>query len=238
MDDYRAVCFHRTGSTFLTEYVNKFYGTKAHTPFEFLLDSYILHTDGTITRGGPAEQHGCSLDRVLKKLDYLEQTKLRNENFPIKIIPSSTAELGIEKRLTNYLKGYKIITIARNPWDSFMSFTHQTKTKWRRAHNWVGSPEFQFENIRYEIDESDVMYYAFQWWYNIKFLCELELHHVFNYEDLNTETLNKFFGKEVETNMLPLDINYKECIVNYDEAYTMFNKHFSGWETALYMMRN
>lgn len=235
---YIAVCPHRTGSTFLAEYIKNLYG--GNGAFEFLLDWWILNEDGSHTYDKTISPSSVSSHTLLKKLDYLEQKKLRNEHFPIKIIPNSIRGCGrvIENRLTNYLKDYKILTIARNPWDSFMSFLYQTKTNWELSHKRINDPKFERKNIYYEIKEYDILQYATIWWYDIKFICEIEPYHVFNYEDLNTKTLNDFFGKEIKSSMLPLDINYKEHIINYDEARAMFDKYFSGWETALYMMKN
>lgn len=231
MSEYRVVCMQRTGSTFLTNYMQKFYNVKSE--FEFLLDSHVLHNDGTLTYDKSLRYTGASLDRVLKKLDYLDETKLSELNFQLKIIPNSTMELGIENRLTNYLKGYKILTIARNPWDSFMSIQYQKETNWEYAHNVHQGIEPR--KIHYTIKEKDIIRYAINWWYDVKFISNLE-PHVFDYEDLSAESLNEFFGKQVKPDHWPLGIDYKELILNYDEAYTIFNKHFAGWESALYIM--
>ena len=232
MGEYRLVCTHRTGSTFLTNYIEKFYSVKSE--YEFLLDRHILHDDGTITNNNTAAPNGLSIGAVLKKLDYLEATKLGGVNFQVKIIPNMTAEFGIENRLTNYLKGYKILTIARNPWDSFMSLSYQQKTNWEVTHN--RHEGIQPRKIHYRIEKKDIIDYAASWWYDIKFISNLEPYHVFDYEDLNTEVLNKFFDKQIETDHWPLGIDYKELVLNYDEAYTIFNKYFAGWQSALYIM--
>ena len=99
MSEYRLVCTHRTGSTFLTNYIEKFYNVKSE--YEFLLDRHILHDDGTITNNNTAAPNGLSIGALLKKLDYLEATKLGGVNFQVKIIPNMTAKFGIENRLTN-----------------------------------------------------------------------------------------------------------------------------------------
>tara|TARA_B110000208_G_scaffold164334_2_gene201809 strand:+ start:120 stop:854 length:735 start_codon:yes stop_codon:yes gene_type:complete len=235
MSEYRVVCMQRTGSTFLTNYIKKFYNVKSE--FEFLLDSHVLHNDGTLTYDKSLRYTGASLDRVLKKLDYLDETKLSEFNFQLKIIPNSTMKLGIENRLTNYLKGYKILTIARNPWDSFMSMQYQRETNWEVTHNKRAFNSVKYnKDVRYTIKEKDIIWYATKWWYDIKFISSLEPYHVFDYEDLSAESLNKFFGKHIHPSHWPLGIDYKELVLNYDEAYTIFNNHFAGWESALYIM--
>jgi len=238
MSEYRVVCTHRTGSTFLASYIEKFYSTKSQ--FEFLLARHILHDNGTITADITRDHrppYRPPLADVLKKLDFLDKKKFHNEQFPVKIIPNTTAELGIENRLTKYLKGYKILTIARNPWDSFMSMQYQRETNWEVTHNKRAFNSVKYnKDIRYTIKEKDIIWYATKWWYDIKFISNLEPYHVFDYEELNTETLNKFFGKHIQTPHRPLGIDYKELVLNYDEAYTIFNNHFAGWESALYIM--
>lgn len=235
MSEYRVVCTHRTGSTFLTSYIEKFYSAKSQ--FEFLLPRHILHDNGTITTNIACDQDKPSSGDVLKKLDFLDKKKFHNENFQVKIIPNTTAELGIENRLTNYLKGYKILTIARNPWDSFMSTQYQRETNWEVTHNKRAFNSVKYnKDIRYTIKEKDIIWYATKWWYDIKFISSLEPYHVFDYEDLSAESLNKFFGKHIHPSHWPLGIDYKELVLNYDEAYTIFNNHFAGWESALYIM--
>lgn len=234
MSEYCVVCTHRTGSTFLTRYMQSFYGIE--NPFELLLARHILHDNGTITSDYSNDQVKPRLEDVLKKLDFLDKKKLSNNNFQVKIIPNSTIDLGIEDRLTNYLKGYKILTIARNPWDSFMSMQYQRETNWEVTHNKLSRNTVKPKDIRYSISEKDIIWYATKWWYDIKFISNLEPYHVFNYEDLNTESLNKFFGKQIIETEWALGIDYKELVLNYDEAYTEFSKHLVGWESALYIM--
>jgi hypothetical protein len=115
-----------------------------------------------------------------------------------------------------------------------MSLSYQQKTNWEVTHN--RHEGIQPRKIHYRIEKKDIIDYAASWWYDIKFISNLEPYHVFDYEDLNTEVLNKFFDKQIETDHWPLGIDYKELDLNYDEAYTIFNKYFAGWQSALYIM--
>ena len=50
----------------------------------------------------------------------------------------------------DYLDGYKILTINRNPFDAFLSYTYQNYTHWKNPHRQVKDNKFM--EVSFKID--------------------------------------------------------------------------------------
>lgn len=219
---YCVVAMQRTGSSLLNEYV--YQANDRFGSYEFFLDKEVLHSDGAHSLDHNLTT--ITLENVLRKFDYLEDLKSKDVYFPIKVIPKHVIKFGdeIENRLKDYLNDFKILTILRNPFDTYLSQSFQESIAWKVPHNKNGldydklNPTPFYSNI-------DIEYFISVWLNESRFIFETEPYHVFKYEDINIEHLNNYFNISLNPSLKPMNIDYKSLLINYDMVYDDF--HFT-----------
>lgn len=207
---YQVVASHRTGSTLLNSFC-------------------INHNEGfgfSELFLSPSYTHMSFLDLASteEKFNFLEHYKKKDIHFSIKIFPKRLIDEGYEDRLYNYLDGYKILTIRRNPFDSFLSESYQKATSWQFGHRKLAhgkSPEKLLEHP-FEIDYNDVKDFVEKWNINYEFVKRLNVHKIYDYSELTIDNLQRVFNTNYTPDIIPHDIDYVKHIKNFKYVKEIF----------------
>lgn len=204
---YQVVATHRTGSTFLNSYcINdndglgfaELFLNKSYTGLSFLDNATIK-----------------------EKFQFLEYYKKKDIHFSIKIFPKKIIDQGYEDILYNYLKGYKILTIYRNPFDAFLSMEYQKATGWEFPHRKTSS---NIPKPYFDIDINVITDFINKWNADYKFINKLNIEKTFNYNELTVRNLQKFFSTSYKPDIIPMNINYRMFVNNLKEVEETFFK--------------
>lgn len=189
---------------------------------EFFLDRHVLNRDNTHSVNFNTRE--VTLENVIRKFEYLENLKSRGIYYPIKIIPKNVIHFGdeIENRFKLYLKDFKVLTILRNPFDSYLSRSFQDSIDWKVSHNKKDSGYSELKPTQFSPLITPENFIK-QWLNESRFIFDINPHHIFKYEDINTKYLNNYFGFTINNSMKPMNINYKNLVINYNKVYDDFH---------------
>ena len=160
-----------------------------------------------------------------ERFKYLEECKLKNIHYVLKIFPYKLISIGYKDQLVNYLKDYKILTINRNPFDACLSFCYQIHTRWKTPHRI--NNEFYISKP-FNVKLRRVSDYVEMYKINTNFLREVNVFKSFEYQDLTVDNLETFFGVKNSTPLSPININYRDLILNLDQVEEVFNNEMYG----------
>jgi hypothetical protein len=209
---YQVVSSHRTGSTLLNLFCinnNEGFGFSEL----FLEPSY---TRMSFLDSASMEE----------KFEFLEYYKKKDIHFSIKIFPKKIIDRGYEEKLYNYLDGYKILTIRRDPFDAFLSESYQKATNWKIAHRKTihgKTPDTLLEQP-FEIDYDSVNGFIDKWNVNYGFVKKLNVHKTFDYHELTINNLQQYFNTNYAPDIIPHNIDYEKYVKNLKSVREYFNE--------------
>ena len=202
---YQVVASHRTGSSLLNDYA-----LNHHDRFGFN-EIFLNKTNSELIKELTTEE----------RFQFLQYYKKQDIHFTTKIFPYKIISEGYEEHLFEYLEGYKILTIDRNPWDAFLSHSYQDACNWKSSHRF---PDVNFIELNsFHIRTYKIKHFCNKWKTDFNFIKRLDVHHTFLYEDLTTNKLKKYFNTTYETPTGPNNLNYKKLATNYTEAKELFD---------------
>jgi hypothetical protein len=166
---------------------------------------------------------------LYEKFKYLEYQMELGIHFSLKVFPVLVIKQGYENSLYEYLSNYKILTIKRNPFDSFLSLKFQDSTKWKFPHR-LKFKNYQFcEPEPFSINRYEINGFIHSWKKNQDFIDKLNIYHTFDYDEITADNLYNFFGlSEYTWNGKKSNINYEEIVENIDEVKEIFYNEMYG----------
>ena len=212
--NYQVVSSQRTGSTVLNDYALVY-----HDRFGF--NELFLDKPNPITALFLKDYS------TEEKFEFLEYYKSEDVHFTLKIFPHRIIKQGYEQRLFDYLKGYDILTIERNPWDVFLSISYQDQCNWKSPHRHPDVKEFVELNW-FEINTSNIKQFCEKWHTDLNFINRLTLHHTFKFKELTEYNLQKFFNNKHTSALKPVGLDYKSLATNYTKAKEIFDYEMYG----------
>jgi hypothetical protein len=219
---YVVVGHKRTGTTYLMNYVYEHFDFKEYNFIaEFFLSRYYLDRNGS--------WHNLELEiydeeQINRKFNYFETLKDQNACHPFKIFPYNLIQHGYEERLKELLSDFKILTIHRDPFDSFLSYSYQKRTNWENTHRRLFKIQ-HIEEFKFTICKSEIDRYINQYKMEKNFINNLDIFHTFEYEDITSKNLSLFFNIEKKKEIyLPMNIDYKKLLTNLEETEEKFRK--------------
>ena len=215
---YQVVASHRTGSSLLNHYA-------------------IHHNDGfgfheLFLKHANTEIQSLRFASTKQKFEFLESHKKQDTHFSIKVFPYKIISEGYESRLLDYLDGYKILTINRNPFDAFLSYAYQNHIKWATSHRLI--KDNKFPNVNFEIDCSLIKNFCDTHKIECKFIDKLDIHKTFEYSELTAPNLNKYFESKFKPFTSPSGVDYENLATNYAEAKELFYYEMYGSRNRAY----
>ena len=213
----------RTGTTYLMNYVNEkaqFKEVKFTTEF-FLGRNYLDNEADWIN-----DYYLNTYDKkqIERKFNYFEILKEEGRLHPFKVTPFELIKDGYEKRLHELLDGIEILTIDRDPFDSFLSYMYQRKTNWANSHRFINRKQ-NIEEVTFNVDTSDIKSYLKKYKVEKDFISSLNIFHRFEYEELTPENMKNFFGiKNKKDIYVPMNINYRQLITNINFVENEFKE--------------
>ena len=202
---YQIVSFWRTGSTLLNYHLAAYNKTKRS------LEVFNERFNGGIP--------------IANSFNTLLLNKSNNIHISAKIMPAHVIQLGFERELFQYLDGYPILTIDRDPFDTFLSWYYQDVTSWKICHIWPWTVKPSC-NIYIPIDLERAHDFIKTWHVHKAFLNKLINKNndvtVFNYCDITNEKLSAFFGTDYVASTAPMNINYNHLFSNIEEVREIF----------------
>jgi hypothetical protein len=216
----------RTGTTYLMNFVNEkeqFKEVKFTT--EFFLGRNYLDNEAVWIKDLIKDYYLNTYDKkqIERKFNYFEILKEEGRLHPFKVIPFELIKNGYEKRLHELLDGIEILTIDRDPFDSFLSYMYQRKTNWANSHRFINRKQ-NIEEVTFNADTSDIESLKI---YKVEkdFISSLNIFHRFEYEELTPENMKNFFGiKNKKDIYVPMNINYRQLITNIDFVENKFKE--------------
>ena len=200
------VCEPRTGSTLAAIH----FGINS----EILLNGYEV-IDDEIVKVGKAQNFSNQISsrKFIDKLQWLLLKRASGDTVYFKIISHNLTPY-MKRQLTFYLKNEEVITIERNPWDTCMSYLFQEFTGWKATHNYDNNT---IEKKYFTVHGQKIKSWCNKHFEHKQFIASLNNVKVIKYEDVCKFSPGKVYLK-------PSNIDYKECINNYDEAKTIFDE--------------
>jgi len=222
LNTYQVVSTQRTASTL----VNKFAISHNKIGYnEFFLGDYKLINNQIVKVSKllrPAWSE--SYTAIKNKFEYLEQQKKENKHYSIKIFPYQLICLGFTEQIYNYLKDYKIITINRPCFDSFLSNCYKKATKGRFGHITINDiPEI----VEFTISKKEVNYFLNRWLLERNFISTLN-PITLNYSDLTIPYLQSLFNTDYVPSTIPINLNYECMVTNLYEIKEYFNNRLKN----------
>jgi hypothetical protein len=217
----------RTGTTYLMNFVNEkeqFKEVKFTT--EFFLGRNYLDNEAVWIKDLIKDYYLNTYDKkqIERKFNYFEILKEEGRLHPFKVIPFELIKNGYEKRLHELLDGIEILTIDRDPFDSFLSYMYQRKTNWANSHRFINRKQ-NIEEVTFNADTSDIESYLKIYKVEKDFISSLNIFHRFEYEELTPENMKNFFGiKNKKDIYVPMNINYRQLITNIDFVENKFKE--------------
>lgn len=215
----------RTGTTHLVQYLYELHKFKSWNFIsEFFLDTNYLSEDGIWLN----DLLNLNADQQIKrKFNYFELLKENNSCHPFKVLPYSLINQGYESRLENLLNGFKIITIERDPFDSFLSHVYQDKTCWNTPHRIIKSNQ-DIKEFKFSINFLEIKSYLEKYKIEKQFIEKLDIFHTFKYEDLHSQHLEDFFGFKIKPLHAPMNIDYRSLVTNIDCVEKKFKEQYNA----------
>ena len=182
---------------------------------ELFLQHYRL-IDGTIHVDFSYGTGWDTPDAIKEKFRWLFEKKHRGEHVHFKVFPISLMKRGFEEDLVEYLSGYKVLTIKRSPLDTFLSFSYQQQTGWKRPHRKIHHEPL--EDVMYHVHENVMRKWCESHRYTRKFISGLDVLHEFDADNIDDLELEDFFETKSQLMTRPMDIDYPSLIENYEEV--------------------
>ena len=221
--NYVVVGHKRTGTTYLMNYVYKHFGFEEHNFIaEFFLSRYYLDENGSWHK---FKSKIYNKKQINRKFNYFEILKEQEKCHPFKIFPYNLIQGGYEERLKELLSGFKILTIRRDPFDSFLSYIYQNRTNWKNTHRCVFRTQ-HIEEFDYVIYKEEINLYINQYKIEKSFIDSLDIFHTFEYKDINTANLQNFFDIKINEHHSPLNVDYRKLVININEIEKEFYRNF------------
>ena len=224
---YHTVGFPRSGTTYLHEYCRTYHNVNnidVRTWGELFTQSHYvdnnkLHFD--------ISRHSITWDKEKRRIDTITKIKfLKNSqnNYSFKVIPNAISK-EYRDEVLEYLNNCNLLTIRRNPFDRFLSFTYQHKTKWKEVH---GAAKSLISELR--IDQEDIDRFLEMTEIDTEFLNNCKIYHTFDYENLNQQLFDFFKIKTINSNikypLAPMQIDYKSLVLQYELVKEKFYESY------------
>lgn len=222
---YQVIAKPRTGSSLLNLYTIEDNDGLGYS--EFFLNRYLLLNQKVyVDETCDLTKSPWDSDSVEEKFDYLNFYKKQDVHFAIKIFPYHLIRLGFEEQLRDYLQGYKLLTIDRDPFDQFLSFAHQSNTSWKQPH--LYTPKDEAISKSYSVGKTSVLNFCERYHIETEFINSLEFTKRFDYNQINKEYLQQFFNTKYKPVWQPFDLDYISEIDNLREVMQWFNERISN----------
>jgi len=227
---YHVIGRPRTGTTILSEYAAV--ANKQKWYLEFFLDTYKIENGKIVEHEHPIGWNAKNGFKRLpyqveQKFEYLENLKQQGKMIPFKIFPYIFIGSEYEDRLYDLVKDFKLLTIMRDPLDTFLSYSYQDITGWQTPHRTIkNNVDVSIDKCYIGIDR--VKLYINRFKREEEFLSRLNYHHIFNYDDINDKHLQDFFGVKIKEWNFPMNIDYRSLIKNIDAVEFAFEELYHG----------
>lgn len=215
----------RTGTTLLGEYVRNFIGPENFYSSEFFLDNWEIDSNGKIKQN-QKESTNFIISQLERKFNFLEILKDENRLPSFKIFPYHLIRLGYKERLYNLLQDLKLLTVKRDPFDTFLSVSYQNKTEWKIRHKKTADKDQIIQLKSFYINDFEIKKYVKEWKIEEEFMLRLNFFHEFEYSDINTQHLRNFFNVNFNEFHSPLNVDYRSLVINIHEVEDFFIKEF------------
>lgn len=218
------LCSHRHGSHLYCHYTKSKYNLK----FVNVYNSVSKKFGDRSEFFSPKYEINGSND-IKYKLDYLKYKKTQGVHYFMKIMPQIFYEnhcnhdlylpYNILNDLLEYINGYEIHILNRNPWDVFLSYSYQTLQQFKISHRFRDT-ENNLAPIETEFLITDTLLSHWLQKYNrykssVKWLCD---NGTFDYKVIDYDMF-----KDIKSfNTLPMRLDYKKLCLNYDEMKNKF----------------
>ena len=169
---------------------------------------------------------------IEEKFELLEYLKKKEIYVPWKCFPSEIIvdkfgyKSQYEQRLRNLLAGYKILTVDRDPWDVFLSYSYQDSIKWKTSHRFNDKSFIELDS--FEIDLNKIPFLCMKWKISQSFINSLDIYHTFRYNDLSINNMKEYFKTDWNGLTKPNQIDYKSIATNLKEAKELFDYEMYG----------
>lgn len=213
---YQVIASYRTGSSLLNNYC-------IHDNDDFGFHEFFLNEIRNSNWHRP-----LFVDYTIEeKLEFLEYYKSKDIHFSWKFFPYQILIDNPEicDRIIKYFKGYKNLTIVRDPWESFLSLSYQSYTEWKTSHNYDGNV---YDINEYEIDLNKIPHLVKSWKINNDFLSKIDIHHTFEYKNLTINNLQKYFNTQFDPGWKPMGLDYHKKAINIRKAKEIFDYEMYG----------
>lgn len=218
---YQVIAKPRTGSSLLNLYTINDNNNLGYS--EFFLKRYVLINNKVyVNEDCDLTTATLSVDEIEEKFDYLNYYKKQDVHFAIKIFPYHLIRLGFEDQLRDYLQGYKLLTIDRDPFDQFLSYAHQVNTNWQQSH--LHTVDNKPITKKYRVGKTIVNNFAIRYHAETDFIKTLDFYKTFSYNQINKQYLKQFFKTSFEPKWVAFDIDYISEINNLKETMIWFNE--------------
>jgi hypothetical protein len=223
--NYLVVSHQRTGSSLLHQYV-------MHKNDLFGFHDIFLDSSNQLKY--PANDKWYYDLSVEEKFNLLETCKKREIYIPWKCFPSQllvddlTKNFRYIERFRNLLSGYKLLTIDRDPWDTFLSHSYQDAINWETTHKFQDHSKKFIELDSFEIRISKIPYLCMKWKTTQEFIDSLDIYHTFRYNELTINNLKEYFQTDWDGWSVPNEIDYESIATNLKEAKEIFDYEMYG----------
>ena len=216
---YQVIANPRTGSSLLNHYA-------LHYNEDFGFNELFLENNWDLDIGW--RKRFFTNYSIEEKLEFIEFYKSKNIHFSFKFMPHQILETrpDLENRMIEFFKGYKNLTIHRDPWDSFLSLSYQTYTKWQTSHNWVDKGVVDVSE--YKINLTTIKPFVIMYNMNMDFISKVKMHKVFKYEEITTKNLQKFFNTDWDSGSFPMNLDYRAKAINIQRVKEIFDYEMYG----------
>tara|TARA_B100000287_G_scaffold272783_1_gene256932 strand:- start:1371 stop:2000 length:630 start_codon:yes stop_codon:yes gene_type:complete len=195
----------RNGSTFACKMISKEPGWTLPPNLEFFSDSWTIDPIEFIPGRKDARPNRI---KKVEKLNWLIHQKQKYFHHPIKITLTDLEHSLTEKYL-EWLHGYKLLHIIRDPFDRFISRAYADKTGWK------------YEHIHRPTEKVTIDFWDFYHWKENEDFLQPKLETILslhgNYELVPYEALGTYF----DSTEFWSDLAYSDLVNNYHELREM-----------------
>ena len=219
---YHTVAFSRSGSSYLHSFCRSYHiinNEKVITLGELFLSTHYIDNENI------AYDHSGHINGmdVANKIEFLKRYPNR---YSFKFIPYTIPE---EHRpeVLEYLNTHNLLTIRRDPFDMFLSHIYQEKTEWKEVH---GATKPLLNKL--VINLKDIKDFLDLWNLNKNFIDSCNIHHTFEYEDLDRQLFDFFKVENLYPGikkMEPMQIDYKSLLVDYELIKETFQAEMKSY---------
>lgn len=215
---YQVIASPRTGSSILNQYA--LHDNDGFGFYEFFLD--YIDMDRNWHR---RLFYSYSIE---EKLEFLEYYKSVDIHFSLKFFPSQVLfkRPDLEQRFIKYFNGYKNLTIERDPWESFLSYSYQSHINWETSHNCKNIEVIDLNE--YKINLQLIPEYVKIYKVNRDFTFKIDIDKTFKYKEITIDSLQNFFNTDFDPGSRHMNLDYIAKAINIKEAREMFDYEMHG----------